>query len=115
MKKQIVNMQETNEELIITEKKEQKTYFVAETLQELLNKKAKQKTYLVCLNSKENIKTLIKNWNILIKRKEVTILFAHPENNEVWLINPTTHHNITEKESLEEGITALHTSISTIN
>ncbi len=132
VKKQIVDIKEETDKIIVTEKKmrgnktisdtqseapgkENKTYFVHDELGEILSKTGSEKTYFVCLNSKKNIKTLLDNWDSLIANKSITILFAHPGSNEVWLINPAAHHKITEKESLKEGIESLHSSIQKTN
>lgn len=111
MKKQIVETTTEQNQLHVKEKQGEKTYFVHQELEALINKNADHKTYFVCLNNKKNIQTLLTHWEELITKKELTILFAHPDSNNVWLINPAVHNSITEKESLKEGIESLHLSI----
>lgn len=111
MKKQIISVNIQKESIIVEEKKETKTYYVHPQLAAIIDKKAKEKTFLVCLNSRENIKTLLEQWSQLITQKQLIILFVHPSTNDVWLINPSVHHNITEEKNLPEGIQAMHESI----
>jgi len=111
MKKQITSVNVQKDTIIVEEKKETKTYYVHPHLAAISNKKIKGKTFFVCENSQENIKTLLDQWQQLITQKQLIILFVHPSTNDVWLINPSVHHNITEEKNLKEGIQAMHESI----
>lgn len=108
MKKQIKDMDISEEKIVVTEKKgDIKTYFINNKLEKLIPHIEKETTILVCLNNKENAQTIINNWNKLIEYPNLTIICAEPNKNDSWTIHPTTHNRITEKESLETGILAL--------
>jgi len=65
---------------------------------------------IVCLNSTENFKFLIKNWSKLSKIKNFSIIFVSIKNNDKWLINPYVHSMIADQESLESGLRAMFDS-----
>ncbi len=115
IKKQIVDIQEKQDVILVREKGGEKTYYINTDLTQLLKKKNKGKTYYVCLNNKHNVGVLLRYWETLIDNKQLTILFVHPSLNEVWMISPTTHELISEKESLKEGILTLHKSITVMD
>lgn len=113
LKKEIINIEETPDYILVKEKKGTKVYFVDEELEKIITKKTEHKAYYVCLNSKKNIKTMLGAWEHLIKNKNMTLLFAHPTTNDVWLITPATHHLIADANKFKEGIQTLHESIPT--
>jgi hypothetical protein len=73
----------------------------------VLDDKALMPQTVVCLNSEENFKFLIKNWAKLAKINGLNILFVNQKNNDKWLINPYVHSMIADPESLETGLRAM--------
>lgn len=65
---------------------------------------------IICINSDENFKFLIKNWNKIAKIKDFSIIFVSLKNNDKWLINPYVHSMIADPESLESGLKAMFDS-----
>jgi len=66
-----------------------------------------------CLNTKQNLDWLIKNWDE-IKNMNTTFFFANPSQSMHWSINPKLHDNITEKNNLKQGLKSLFNSIPKI-
>jgi hypothetical protein len=65
---------------------------------------------IVCLNKKENLDFLIKNWEAIVSTK-VTVLFVNPSRSESWAVNPALHHAVTEKSALKTGLKALFDTV----
>ena len=108
IKKQIKNIKVSEDKIIVEEKNGNiKTYLINEKLEELLAKIKNETLILVCLNNKENSKTIVNNWEKLSKYPELTIMCAEPSTNNNWSLHPETHNKITEKKSLEAGIRVL--------
>lgn len=63
-----------------------------------------------CLNNKKNFDWLISNWTE-IKNKDVSFLFANPSKAAHWSINPKTHHSVSDKSALRQGLKALFESV----
>jgi hypothetical protein len=59
---------------------------------------------LVCLNTDENFKFLIKNWKRLSEVKNLNLLFVNLKIGDKWVINPHTHSMIADPESIESGL-----------
>jgi hypothetical protein len=62
---------------------------------------------LAVLNSKRNLDAVIKNWDVLAKKKDLCVYFVNPETNDKWLLYPHTHNQITEKSALRRGLESL--------
>ncbi|HIH32265.1 TPA: hypothetical protein HA235_06165 [Candidatus Woesearchaeota archaeon] len=73
----------------------------------VLDDKALMPQTVVCLNSEENFKFLIKNWAKMSKINGLNILFVNQKNNDKWLINPYVHSMIADPASLETGLRAM--------
>lgn len=102
MKRRIKNIAVEGNVITITEKGDiTKKYLIEETL------KVASADYIVCLNTKQNVKTLINAWKEFATNEKVTIIFTNPNTNENWLISPSTHDKISDKESLELGIQSM--------
>jgi hypothetical protein len=112
LKRQIVSIEETPKKITVKEKTSIKTYYVDEDINKLLDKKENEQYYYVVLNTHKNVKIVIEQWNIIKEQRKLTIIFSNPHTNESWLLHPKTHHDITEPESLQEGLNSLYQSIS---
>jgi len=62
---------------------------------------------LALLNTKKNLDAVIKNWDVLAKKKDLCIYFVNPNSNDKWLLYPHTHNQITEKPALRRGLESL--------
>ena len=114
-KKQIQKTTYETNLIIVKTKTETIKYFITEKLEnsiKLKNKEKNEKTILVCLNSKENLKTITTKWDELIN-EQLTIIFVNPKTNEKWLIQPKTHNKIAEK--IKDSLKILYESINSIN
>jgi hypothetical protein len=59
---------------------------------------------IVCLNTDENFKFLIKNWKKLAETKNLSFLFVNLKIGDKWVINPHTHSMIADPDSIESGL-----------
>lgn len=62
---------------------------------------------LVTLNTKKNLLQTINWWDILIEHPNLSIYFVIPSRNDKWIIHPTTHDKIIERNTLEKGLKSL--------
>jgi hypothetical protein len=63
---------------------------------------------IVCMNTEDNFKFLIKNWNRLSEIKNLSILFVNLKVNDKWVINPHTHAMIADPDSIESGLRTMY-------
>ncbi len=59
---------------------------------------------VVCFNTDDNLKFLLKEWNKFSAIKNLTLIFVNLKNNDKWTINPHVHAMIADPESLETGL-----------
>ncbi len=72
---------------------------------------------IVVLNIKSNIDSVIKNWQRLVGYKKLTMYFVNPEAKETdrkWILQPYTHNQICDEESLELGLRSLFQSVEEV-
>jgi hypothetical protein len=64
---------------------------------------------LVLLNTQDNFHFLIKNWERLVKFRNLCVYFINPFSSldKRWIIYPYTHNNICESGSLEKGLKSM--------
>ena len=116
IKKQIVKQEFEEDSVLVEEKKGNKEYYINQDLGKLIPKiKDGIKTFLVCENTEKNIHILVKEWDELIKNKEITIIFANAKTNQSWLINPRLHSHISERDKLKEGLISLCNGITRVD
>lgn len=65
---------------------------------------------VVCLNTRQNLDWLIKNWDSLKQSRNVFI-FVNPDVSESWSVHPSMHDVITEKAALKPGLLSLFESV----
>lgn len=112
MKRQIKNIEEKENKIIVHEKKGDKIYYIKKDLDESdFQIKENVETTIITLNKKENVKVLIDNWTQAEENKEISFIFANPKTNEKWLIHPRTHSKISEEKHIKIGLTTMHESI----
>jgi fructose-1-phosphate kinase PfkB-like protein len=105
MKKLITSVEEKEDRIIVHQKTTDLTYVLQPTLTS-----PEENTITVCFNSKENIEFIIKKFDTL-KTKQVTFILVNLDANEKWLLHPKTHANITEPESVAQGLKTLYSSV----
>jgi len=107
------NAKEDSVEFNFKDKKH--TYITKEILDDSLKNRIKEGYFaVVCLNKKENLDFLIKNWDFFAKFQKVSILFVNLKTNERWIIYPSTHDSLTEREALKPGLNSLYQSITPV-
>lgn len=65
---------------------------------------------VVCLQTQENVRFLIDNWN-RFQQERLTVLFVNPDENLYWQINPSMHSKIADPDSLAKGIESMAAEI----
>jgi hypothetical protein len=78
--------------------------------QDILNKLGGN-TILVCLNRKDNLDFMIKNWDDFRKNPKLKVIFANPKTNEQWSLIPCTHHMISDPKNLKPGLKSVFETI----
>jgi len=63
---------------------------------------------IVCLNTEENFKYLIRSWKDFSEVKNLSILFVNLKINDKWVINPHTHSMIADPETIESGLRTMY-------
>ncbi|MFP4119263.1 MAG: hypothetical protein ACLFTH_04380 [Candidatus Woesearchaeota archaeon] len=113
MRRKIKDLQVTDHHIKVIEKHELKDYYVNENLSNALEniQDVKHKQFIITTNNRENVQTLLKNWDELTTYRNLNIIFANVKENRSWHINPATHHFIADKKTFKEGIWHLHESI----
>ena len=69
----------------------------------------------VCLNKKENINFIIKNWEDLIKYEKIKFIMVNTDVNEKWILCPHIHNRISDKGSLKVGLFSLFQSVEEVS
>ncbi len=72
---------------------------------------------IITLNSRDNLDSLLKNWNRLINFKFLNIIFINPfsESDKKWIIFPHTHQKICNLPSLESGLKSMFAMVEPIS
>lgn len=85
-----------------------RTYIISENLE---SAKELENTTFICLNTKNNVNYLAKNWERFIGSKTCSIVFANPKTNNQWTIFPYTHNRFCDPKTLKTGLKSLYTSV----
>lgn len=104
--KKLVKYVEKNESIEFEFKDKKNTHFIIEILSDRLFDiiKHTENKVIVCPNSEENFRFLIKNWKKLSDTKNLSLLFINLKINDKWIINPHTHSMIADPETIESGL-----------
>jgi hypothetical protein len=101
MKKDFVRVDKTNDSsCTVIYKNSQKIVRVQEGIGQAAD------TWVVCKNSKENVDTLVKNWQTYVQMPNLAVIFL--VNGCSWSIKPHLHAKIATPQALERGIYALY-------
>lgn len=107
--RKIVDMEIDKHKIILTNKDGNKDVYLCEDVLKMDPKSVKDEK-VVCLNKKENLDWLIKNWNI-VKESRTIFIFANINVSQSWAIHPSMHEVITGKGALKPGLQALFASV----
>ena len=112
--KRIVDIKETDEGILVTEKEKKVLMIVEKDLSNFKKSLEKLKEYdfcsLVVYNTKDNFDILIKNWDELSSfKRHFSIYFVNPFSTleKRWVIFPYTHNMLTEKENLKLSLKSI--------
>jgi hypothetical protein len=91
-------------------------YYISDKLSDVDVHKLKDipKKFIVCLNTLENVRYLIDNWQVYAQIQGLIIMFANPNINEKWLINTALHAKVTEPQDIEQGLLTLFNNIPSV-
>lgn len=106
-RKLVSHKEHTKEEYIDFEFKDKAvTHFIMDKLSEKVFEaiKGREHKVMVCLNTDENFRFLIKNWKKLSEIRNLGFLFVNLKLDDKWIINPHTHSMIADPESIESGL-----------
>lgn len=108
MFKKIVSIEEKSNKVVVKYKDKEACFVI----QEMLG--IPSSDCIVCLNTKENLEFLIKNWEKFSSNKQLCIYFVNPfsKSEKRWILYPATHATIAEAESLKLG---LYTMFETVD
>lgn len=109
IKREIERIEETEKGFLVKTKNGQERVVIVEEL--LANEQAHT---IVCLNTKENVETLIARWKHYAEQQDLLLVFATPKTNEKWLLKPYHHDKIADEESLKQGLLAMHGAITKV-
>jgi hypothetical protein len=117
--KKISDIKEEGNKIIITQKDGTVTHYYVEPFPEDMEKLAampESQKGIVLYNSKDNFDRLIKSWKKLSETKGLTIYFVNPFSklDKRWIINPYVHSQISDKQSLETGLSSMYILVDPI-
>jgi hypothetical protein len=71
---------------------------------------------LLLLNTADNFKIILANWQKLVRYAHLSIFFVNPFSSldKKWIIFPYTHHKICDESSLESGLKAMFDMVEPI-
>ncbi|MCA9477554.1 MAG: hypothetical protein KC535_00210 [Nanoarchaeota archaeon] len=114
MKRNIVSLEERDHEILVKEKQRDIRYLIDDDINKSISALTDSLEVIVAPNTKANFDALIDQWDELKNHKQLTVIFCHPDNNETWLVHPSTHHHIAEQDTFKEGLQSLFEGISRV-
>ena len=115
--KTIVNINEEADKIVVEFKEKEQIFLVRPSLDNSSIDEIDDKNIsIVTLNSKNNFKFLIENWNKLIKFEKLILFFVNPfsEPDKKWFISPYMHNKICDKDSFKLGLKTMFGTVETI-
>lgn len=104
-----MNVDESSKKIVIKNKNGSEDVYICIDHLEGSSDKIKDEK-VVCLNTKDNLDWLIKNWDSLKQSRNVFI-FVNMATSESWSVHPSMHDVVTEKSALKQGLLALFESV----
>ncbi len=124
IKKEILDIEENKEgfDLTINTKDGKRKHYIilplAENINRIIEKLDDDDFFgVVMLNTKDNLKVILSNWETISRFKKLCLFFVNPfsETEKKWMIFPYTHSKISDKESLESGLKSLFDSVDCLS
>lgn len=69
---------------------------------------------IVTANTKQNLDYLLAHWDKFVAKEGQKIIFANPKTNEKWIIVPSNHARVAEKESLRAGLETMFSEVTEV-
>ncbi|MFH1211692.1 MAG: hypothetical protein V1659_02065 [Candidatus Woesearchaeota archaeon] len=110
-KRELVDFRIEQNTVLFEFKNKKNIFIIADLLDSESIKPKEFPSTIVCLNKKDNLEFLIKNWSAFAAQKELMVIFVNPAANEKWIIKPHIHDQITEKESLRTGLQSMFETV----
>ena len=119
MTKKIVSVDEFDDGFHILKKNNEQKFFIIPFLKDVNEVVTRIKEYeygrtVVCFHTKENYGFLIKNWGVFVDLgRNFTIYFVNPfsKTERVLSLSPYTHHLISDKDSLKQGLMTMSENV----
>lgn len=108
--RRIEKLNNLKEKLEVKYKDRTQTYFIEPFLEEAVFKKiSKKHITIACLNTRENIEFIFRNWQKLVDFPQLSVFFINPfsKTEKIWILYPATHHRIADESSLKQGLLSL--------
>lgn len=113
--KVITGLEKVNGDLLVKRSNGDLLVFVRPELDDISDVSVRDgPSVLAVLNSKRNLDAVIKNWDVLSKKKDLCVYFINPNSNDKWLLYPYTHNQITEKSALRRGLESLFSMVPSV-
>ena len=101
-RKSIVSMRKVDETHFVVEYKDRSMEFIAAAVI------APPGPYsIVCANTKENVQSLLNQWDAYTKNQQTVIVFFDTKSGKRWSIKPYLHNKVSEPKTLVTGIWSL--------
>jgi len=117
----IKNIKQSNNEIIVEHTNKVHIFIVVpfiDKIESIIQKIGASSEFisLVIFNSKDNLNTVIKNWEKLSKNPKFSVYFVNPFSNleKKWIIFPSTHSLISSGPSLKKGLLALFSTVEEV-
>lgn len=117
--KDILEFKENSENELVVKRtsKDQTVLILPDLVLEKISEKINEDLAIVTLNKASNIDFVVKNWDLLIKNKEITIFFVNLNSllDIKWAINPYTHNIICDMVTLKQGLFAIAENVEMVS
>lgn len=110
----IITNEDESHVIVIVKEKLQDLSNVLKRFDELEKQYPGAKLTLVLYNMKENVELVAKSWDALVKKQNLTILFANPDTNNKWILTPYIHNKIADVKKLKSGLISLYSTVEPV-
>ena len=110
--KQILGIEDNNNQIIIKYKDRDVILLIAPTLYDSIED-VKDHMVIVTANKKVNLDCLIQNWHNLKNSPDLTIYFVNPDSSkeQKWVLKPYLHNKIADEDNFRGGLLTLFESV----
>lgn len=116
----IVEIKKDKEELVVIHKHKEVKYFMDPFLENIDKNlkllKESSDSVVVCMNTSENLKSLLAMWKDIIKFRHLAFIFLNPfsKTEKSWTIFPYTHDMIADSATLKSGIKSMFEQVEEV-